>query len=336
MGTLGLIALTLATVALLLALILIARLPAFLALLVCSLFAALVGGLPPTEIARTMQDAMGRTLGYIAVVIGVGAIFGELLQRSGGAAKIADTLLSSFTEQRAPAALGLAGLLVAIPVFFDVAFILFVPLIYGLAHASRRSHLEFAFPLLAGLAVAHAFVPPTPGPVAVAGILGADLGWVIAFGLAAGVPALLVGGLLFGGFAARRLATTREGEPAAAAAGSTPATGGHGATTKPPSFFLSIALLGLPLVLILSATVSRVRLPEGDRFHDLLQFFGAPLHRLDPGDPTGLLLPWLALRVYQPTVTVDDNPCSRTGGADHSGDRRRRRSGQDSRRHRCR
>lgn len=275
MGTLGLITLTVATVALLLALILLVRLPAFLALLVCSLFAALAGGLPPSQIAATLQDAMGRTLGYIAVVIGVGAIFGELLQRSGGAATIAGTLLRAFGERRVPWALGLAGLLVAIPVFFDVAFILFVPLIYGLARASERSHLELAFPLLAGLAVAHAFIPPTPGPVAVAGILGADLGWVIAFGLASGFPALVVGGLLFGGFAARRLAHVPAAE---AAASETPDPAA--APGRPPSFGLAMSLLALPLVLILSATISKVRLPEGDRVRDLLQLVGHPFTAL--------------------------------------------------------
>ncbi|MCG8457258.1 MAG: GntP family permease, partial [Holophagales bacterium] len=181
------------TVALLLVLILWARLPAFLALLLCSFFAAIVGGLAPAEIPGVLQQALGGILGYIALVVGLGAILGELLRASGAAGRIADGLLSAAGPARAGLALGLTGLVVAVPVFFDVAFILFVPLLYGLARASDQSHLRFAFPLLAGLAVGHAFVPPTPGPVAVAGIVGADLGWVIAFGLASGIPALLVG-----------------------------------------------------------------------------------------------------------------------------------------------
>jgi H+/gluconate symporter-like permease len=194
-------------VALLLVLVLAVRLHAFLALLVTSVTVALVGGIAPAEIAGEIQRAMGGSLGYIAVVIGVGAMFGALLQRSGGAAGVARGLLRVSGEERAPWALGVTGLVVAIPVFFDVAFILLVPLVYGLARRTGRPLLGYALPLLAGLAVAHAFIPPTPGPVAVAGLIGADLGWVIVFGLAAGVPALVVAGLGYGRWVAPRVAS---------------------------------------------------------------------------------------------------------------------------------
>jgi gluconate transporter len=284
--TLAPIAVAVLAVALLLGLILLARLPAFLALLVASLFAAAAGGLPPAEIAETLRQAMGATLGFIAVVIGVGALLGELLSRSGGARRIAEALVAALGAGRAPAALGIAGLLVAIPVFFDVAFIVFVPLVYGLARAAGRSHLELAFPLLAGLAVGHAFVPPTPGPVAVAGILGVELGWVIVFGLAAGVPALALGGLWFGRLAARRLTAARAGgsEPAG---GTAPADGPPGAAgppaspaAAPPSAGLALALLALPLLLIVAATAAGVLLDEGDPWRGALQFAGHPFTAL--------------------------------------------------------
>ena len=97
------------------------------------------------------------------------------------------------------------GLIVAIPVFFDVALVLLLPLTANLARRSGRAILGFAIPLLAGIAVAHSFIPPTPGPVAVAGLLGADLGWVILFGFLAGVPATVVGGLWWGRFVAERV-----------------------------------------------------------------------------------------------------------------------------------
>jgi gluconate transporter len=260
----GLAALAAFAVALLLVLVLAVRLHAFLALLVTSFTVALVGGIPPAEIAGEVQRAMGGSLGYIAVVIGVGAMFGALLQRSGGAAGVAHGLLRAAGEERAPWALGVTGLLVAIPVFFDVAFILFVPLLYGLARRTGRPLLGYALPLLAGLAVGHAFIPPTPGPVAVAGLIGADLGWVIVFGFAAGVPALALAGLGYGRWVAPRVTSdvpeTLDVEPPAEAASGASAAG----------------LIALPLVLILCATVSGVALDEGGRVRGLLQFVGHP------------------------------------------------------------
>ena len=263
---LGLLA---AAVGILLVLVLVLRVHGFLALLAVSLFVALAGGLEPLEIASHMQKAMGATLGYIAVVIGLGAIFGELLEKSGGASVIARRLLDRFGEDRAPTALGLTGLVVAIPVFFDVAFILFVPLLWTLARRTGRPLIGFAIPLLAGLAVAHAFIPPTPGPVAVAGLLGADLGWVILFGLCAAVPALLIGGVWFGG----RLASGPLGElplPEMAAS-----SGEEPDESKAPSFGLAIGLVALPLVLILSATWSKVQWEEGS-LRTALQVIGHP------------------------------------------------------------
>ena len=264
LAALGLLCLA---VAVLLVLVLILRVHGFLALLAVSLLVALVGGIPVHEIAGEMQKAMGSTLGYIAIVIALGAIFGEMLQRSGGAGVIAHRLLSGLGERRAPLALGLTGLVVAIPVFFDVAFILFVPLLKTLHRRTGKPLIGFAIPLLAGLAVAHAFIPPTPGPVAVAGLLGADLGWVIFFGLIAGIPALWIGGLLFGAWLARAglgeldTDTDAEAEPVLA--------------DTAPSFAGALGLVALPLVLILTATASKVWLDDGTA-RMVLQLVGHP------------------------------------------------------------
>ena len=177
MSTTGLIALAAFGIGLLLLLVIVVRLHALVALLLTSLAVAVIGGIPIGEIADLIQTQMGSTLGYIAVVIGLGAMFGEMMQRSGGASSIADRLLEAYGDSRAPMALAITGLIVAIPVFFDVALVLLLPLTANLARRSGRSLLFYAIPLLAGIAVAHSFIPPTPGPVAVAGLLGADLGW---------------------------------------------------------------------------------------------------------------------------------------------------------------
>jgi gluconate transporter len=275
MSTGALVGLVVFGIALLLGLVAIARLHAFIALLVTSLVVAVLGGIPLAEIAGVIQKQMGGTLGYIAVVIGVGAMFGEMLQRSGGARAIADTLLEIFGDRLAPWALGLTGLIVATPVFFDVALILFIPLVYSLARRSGRSLLYYAIPLLAGIAVAHSFIPPTPGPVAVAGLLGADLGWVIALGVLAGIPATIVGGIWFGRHISGRIHLEvpefmhLANEVSAAPAGK-----------RAPAFGLATGLVALPLVLILLGTVSAVALPEGHAMRDLLAFVGHPFTAL--------------------------------------------------------
>ncbi|PSB10678.1 gluconate transporter, partial [filamentous cyanobacterium CCP2] len=159
-------------IALLLFLVIRLRLQAFLALLIASYFVALLGGIPLNEIAQTIQEGMGNTLGFIAIVVGVGTMIGEMLRVSGGAEQLAQTLVRKFGDDKAPWALGLTGLIVAIPVFFDVGLIILIPLVYGLAQRTGRSLLYYAIPLAAGLAIGHSYIPPTPGPVAVASLLG--------------------------------------------------------------------------------------------------------------------------------------------------------------------
>jgi Gnt-I system low-affinity gluconate transporter len=275
MTPLQLAGLVLFGIALLLTLVVVIRLHAFLALLVTSLVVAVVGGIPLAEIAGLIQKEMGATLGYIAVIIGVGAMFGEMLQRSGGAQAIAGTLLRTFGDRFSPWALGLTGLLVAVPVFFDVALIVLVPLVYSLARDSRRSLLFYAIPLLAGLAVGHAFIPPTPGPVAVAGLLGADLGWVIAIGLLAGIPATIVGGIWFGrrvsGQVHLQVPDFMHVQPAA-----TPSE----RRARRPGFGLAAGLIALPLVLILLGTASAVLLPATSPARHVLALVGHPFTAL--------------------------------------------------------
>lgn len=252
--------------------ILYLRLDAFVALLITSLVVAVLGGVPPEEVIGVITDGMGGTLGYIAVVIGLGAMMGEVLRRTGGAKEIAEALLRRSGDEKAPWALSLTGLIVAIPVFFDVALVLFIPLVYSLVERSGRSLLYYAIPLLAGIAVAHACIPPTPGPVAVAALIGADLGWVILFGFVAGIPAVLVGGIWFGRFIGNRIHLD---VPAYMQLDDEI---GHEGTT--PSFFASVGVIGFPLVLILVGTVSEVWVGEGHAAEPWITFIGHPITAL--------------------------------------------------------
>lgn len=235
----------LAGIALLLFLILRLKIQAFLALLIVCIVVGLLAGLPALEIMETMKEGMGSTLGFVATVVGLGALFGGILEQSGGAQKLASSILSKTGEKRAPWAMMLTGFAIAIPVFFDVAFIILVPVTYALSRRTGRSLLLYALPLLAGLAITHAFIPPTPGPIAVADILGADLGWVILFGFIAGLPAAVIGGPLFAKYISSRIFI----EP------------GHfteseeNKTDNPPSAGLIILIIFVPIFLIVLSTL---------------------------------------------------------------------------------
>lgn len=257
---------TLAGIALLLALILRLKLPAFLSLLIASMVAGFLSGLPAAALLGSMQEGMGGTLGFVATVVGLGAIFGSLLEQAGGPKAIASFLLQRFGTGRAPLAMVLTGFVVAIPVFFDVAFIILVPIVYALQRRTGASLLKYGIPLLAGLAATHTFIPPTPGPIAVADILGADLGWVILAGALAGLPAVIVAGLFFGRYISRQINVSA---PPVADEGRPPAT-----APSPGPFFM---IIGLPIVLILAQTISGSLLPAPPVF---VVFLGHPFTAL--------------------------------------------------------
>jgi Gnt-I system low-affinity gluconate transporter len=192
-------------VSILIILILKFKIQPFLGLLISSILAGILAGVAPLEIMNTVKEGMGSTLGFVAVVVGLGAMLGAILEHSGGAEALAQYLLKAFGEKNASWALMITGFFIAIPVFFDVAFIILIPLVYSLQRKTKKSILLYAIPLLAGLAITHAFIPPTPGPVAVADILNADLGWVILVGFIVGIPTAIVSGPIFGKFIASKI-----------------------------------------------------------------------------------------------------------------------------------
>lgn len=181
-------------IAVLLFLIIRVKLHAFLSLLITSILVGLMAGISPMAIAGVISKGMGDTLAFVATIVGLGAIFGAILEHSGGAKQLSHFLLKKTGQKKARFAMLLSGLVVAIPVFFDVAFIILFPVIQALSKRTRKPILYYALPLLTGIAIAHSFIPPTPGPVAVANILGIDLGWMILLGIIVGLPVSLVCG----------------------------------------------------------------------------------------------------------------------------------------------
>ncbi|HEX2528972.1 MAG TPA: SLC13 family permease [Geminicoccus sp.] len=192
-------------IAVLLYLIIKVRLHAFVALLLVSLLVAVAAGMPLPDIIKAFERGMGSTLGFVAIVVGLGAMFGQMLEVSGGAQRLATTLVAKFGQDRVPWALGLTGFLVSIPVFFDVALVILVSVIYELTRNGKRPILYYGVPLIAGGAATHAFIPPTPGPIAVANLLNADLGLVILFGTICALPAMAIAGPLWGSIISRRI-----------------------------------------------------------------------------------------------------------------------------------
>ena len=258
LSTEALLLLTVGSIGALLFLVIVLRMQAFVALLVVSFVAAILGRVPPSAVADAITEGMGSTLGYIAVVIGVGTMLGAMIQESGGAGKIASTIIRIFGERKAQWALALIGVIVATPVFFEVGLIIFIPLIYDLARRTGKSLLYYGIPLLAGMAVAHACIPPTPGPVAVSSIIGADLGWVIFFGVLAGIPAAAIGGVVFGGYVGNRIHVPI---PETAERTEEDVEG-----RKTPGFGMVVSLIVLPLVLILANTAGKILLEEESAF----------------------------------------------------------------------
>mgnify|MGYP000930420492 FL=1 len=266
----------LSAVALLLFMVLRLKISAFISLLVTAIYVGIAAGMPLREVLKAIEEGMAGTLGFVATVVGLGAIFGQILESSGGAQSLAHHLIRSFGIKRAPWAMTLTGFLVAIPVFFDVGFIILVPIVYALSRDSKRSLLYYAIPLLAGLAVTHSFIPPTPGPVAVADILNAQLGWVILMGTLLGIPVAIIAGPLFGRYIAKKIHL----DPP-------PETEGSGVEVdrqELPSFRIILAMIFIPLLLILLNTVTTLSVAKGwvrqSLATDLLEFVGHPFSAL--------------------------------------------------------
>jgi len=256
----------------LLFLILKLRIPAFIALLIASISVGIFSGMNPLDIINTIKEGMGNTLGFVATVVGLGAMFGAILEHSGGAEALANYLLNKFGEKNASWALMITGFFIAIPVFFDVAFIILVPLIYSLQRKTKKSLLLYAIPLLAGLAITHSFIPPTPGPVAVADILKADLGWVILFGFIVGIPSAIISGPLFAKYISKKIHINA------------PKILEKQSHKDYPAVGLILAIIGIPIVLIVGNTVLNSPLfEEGtipNNVKNWLQMIGHPFSAL--------------------------------------------------------
>lgn len=183
-------------------LIIWAKMHAFLALTIASLLVGIFSGIPLTDVTKSFETGVGGVLGYVGVLIALGAMLGKLLGDSGGADKIVDTLLHG-SKAALPWKMALIAGIIGIPMFFEVGLVLLVPVVMLAVHRSKGPAMLLGIPALAGLSVLHGFIPPHPGPVAAVGILKADIGITLALGLVIAIPTVAICGPLFGRLAAR-------------------------------------------------------------------------------------------------------------------------------------
>lgn len=264
-------------VCLLLFMVLKLKVSAFISLLITAIYVGIIAGMPLKEVTQAIQDGMAGTLGFVATVVGLGAIFGQMLESSGGAESLAHYLIKKFGTDKASWAMVITGFVVAIPVFLDVGFIILVPIIYALARDSKRSLLYYGIPLLAGLAVTHSFIPPTPGPVAVADIINVQLGWVILLGIILGFPTAVIAGPIWGSYISKKIHISPPAEY------DKPSEKEYDENNL-PSFRLIALIIAIPLFMILVNTftglaVSKNIVPQSI-WTDILEFIGHPFSAL--------------------------------------------------------
>ncbi len=240
-----------AVVGLILLLILIIKfkIQAMIAILVGAILIGLGAGMPFEQIVTSVNDGIGNTLKGIALLVGLGSMFGSILEISGGAQTLAVTMVNRFGDRKAAWALGITGLVIAMPVFFDAGLIILIPLAFSLAKRTGRSSLYYVIPLLAGLAVGHAFIPPTPGPVLVATMLGVDLGWVILIGICCGIFSMIVAGPIWGAYCGRKFFVPVPEQVAKQQ---------DLDESKLPGFWSVVLIILIPLVLIILKSVAGV------------------------------------------------------------------------------
>ncbi|AHG21787.1 transporter [Chania multitudinisentens RB-25] len=279
MSTSMLLIIALLGVILLLLMVIKAKVQPFIALLIVSLLVALASGIPTGEIMKVITAGMGGVLGSVTIIIGLGAMLGRMIEHSGGAESLAQCFSKALGPKHTIAALTIAAFILGIPVFFDVGFIILAPIIYGFAKVAKVSPLKFGLPIAGVMLVVHVALPPHPGPVAAAGLLNADIGWLTIIGLLICIPVGIIGY-----FAANYL--NRKAYPLSIdvleqlqLAAPEPASEHKAPLSErinPPGAGLIAALIVIPIAIIMIGTVSATLLPPGSALRDVLSLIGAP------------------------------------------------------------
>jgi GntP family gluconate:H+ symporter len=264
-------------------LILKTKVHAFLALIIGAVTIGLIAGLDTNKIADAISAGFGGTLGNIGIIIGFGVMMGEIFQISGAAKRMAHTFLKLFGKGREEVALGLTGFLVSIPIFCDSGFVILSPIMKALSRQTRKSVVSLGVALAAGLVITHSLIPPTPGPLGVAGTFGVDVGHFILLGIAVSVP-MAAACILYAHWLGKRIyqIPSEDGENWERPEYVKSEQNAAGKISEEdismmPSALISFMPLIVPIILILINTISKAAgKTEGLLFQTLI-FLGTPI-----------------------------------------------------------
>ncbi|NPT53447.1 GntP family permease [Paraburkholderia elongata] len=250
----------------------------FLVLIIVSLLLGLVSGMPIGTIVKSFETGNGNTLGHIAVVVGLGTMLGKMMAESGGAERIATTLIEWFGEKNIHWAMMVVAIIVGLPVFFEVGFVLLIPIAFNVAKRTNKSLLLVGLPMVAGLSVVHGLIPPHPAAMLAVQAYHADIGKTIAYGLIVGVPTAIVAGPLFALLISRYIKLPENNPLAAQFLGHGDDAQNNAKSAAPkrelPSFSVTLFTILLPVILMLIGSWADLVSTPKTLPNDLLHFVG--------------------------------------------------------------
>jgi GntP family gluconate:H+ symporter len=249
------------------------RVHPFIALTLAAGFLGLTSGMPVDKVMKSFQDGFGGVLGFVGIVLGLGTMLGKMMAESGGADRIARTLIDAFGRERVHWAMMFAAFLVGIPLFFEIGFVLLIPLVFIVARRTGVSLIRIGIPLLAGLSVVHGLVPPHPGPLLAIGVFNADIGKTIFYGLIVGLPTAMIAGPIFGKFISKYV-------PGEASPELMEQLAREPEARELPGFGITLVTVLLPVALMLLKTFADVALDEKNIVRQWMDFIGHPITAL--------------------------------------------------------
>jgi len=254
-------------VALLLLLMIRFKLNGFIALILVALIVGVLEGMPVSKVLDSIKNGVGGTLGSLALIIGFGAMLGKLLADCGGAQRIATTLIHKFGKDNIQWAVVVTGFIVGFALFYEIGFVLMLPLIFSIAATARIPLLYVGVPMAAALSVTHGFLPPHPGPTAIATIFHADMGKTLLYGAILGVPTVILAGPVYSRFLKGIDKPVPEGlyNPKIFT------------EQEMPSFGVSVWTALVPVVLMAIRAIADMSLPAGHPIRAYAEFFGDPV-----------------------------------------------------------
>ncbi len=242
------------------------KLNSFLALLLVAGCVGYAEGLPVAQIIPTIEKGLGGTLGGLAIVVSFGAMLGKLMAESGGAQRIATTLIRLFGRENVKWAVCLTGFIVGIALFYEIGFVLLIPIVFTIAAAANVPLLEAGIPMAAALSVTHGFLPPHPGPTAISVIYNADIGLTLVYGTLIAIPTAIVAGPLFYSTVKHIKTEIPEGlyEPKVFS------------EEEMPGFGISVFTALVPVFLMAASAIAKLTMPKGNPVFEILTFLGTP------------------------------------------------------------